>query len=148
MKENRLAAPPAAQAPRTEPGAVMGTVGYMSPEQVHGKPLDSRSDIFSFGAILYEMLSGRRAFRGESAVDTMSAILKEAPPELSAVAPNVPPALEQVVDHCLEKNPDQRFQSARDLAFHLDSLSSMSAAPAATPRGIVVGRRRRFALAP
>ena len=76
------------------------------------------------------MLSGRRAFRGDSAAETMAAILKEDPPELSATAQNVSPALERVVDHCLEKNPEQRFQSARDLAFHLDALSSISSAPA------------------
>jgi len=113
----------------TEPGLLMGTVGYMSPEQVRGRALDHRSDIFSFGAILYEMLSGRRAFRGDSPAETMSAILKEDPPELSATSPSVSPALERVVHHCLEKDPEQRFQSARDLAFHLDALSSISSAP-------------------
>src|SRR5262249_21343651 len=112
--------------PATEPGVVLGTVGYMSPEQVRGQPLDSRSDIFSFGAILYEMLSGQRAFRGGSAADTMAAILKEDPPDLSQTNEKVSPALERVVRHCLEKTPEQRFQSARDLAFHLDSLSSVS----------------------
>src|SRR5213593_2312587 len=88
----------------TGPGVVMGTVGYMSPEQVRGQKVDHRSDIFSFGAILYEMLSGRRAFHGESPADTMSAILKEDPPELSETARNVQPALERIVRHCLEKN--------------------------------------------
>src|SRR5579863_1569189 len=86
----------------TEPGQIMGTVGYMSPEQVRGKAADYRSDIFSFGSILYEMLSGQRAFRGDSAADTMSAILKEEPAELSESARNVPAALERVVRHCLE----------------------------------------------
>ncbi|HEY6302387.1 MAG TPA: protein kinase [Terriglobales bacterium] len=107
----------------TEPGQVMGTVGYMSPEQVRGKAADHRSDIFAFGSILYEMLSGQRAFQGETAADTMSAILKEDPAELSETARNVPPALERMVRHCLEKNPAQRFQSAGDLAFNLEALT-------------------------
>src|SRR5208282_1755226 len=110
----------------TEPGQVMGTVGYMSPEQVRGKAADHRSDIFAFGSILYEMLSGQRAFRGETAADTMSAILKEEPVELSETARNVPPALERMVRHCLEKNPAQRFQSAGDLAFNLEALTDSS----------------------
>lgn len=111
----------------TEPGQIMGTAGYMSPEQVRGKPADHRSDIFSFGSILYEMLSGQRAFRGETPADTMSAILKEEPAELSETARHVPPALERMVRHCLEKNPAQRFQSAGDLAFNLESLTETSA---------------------
>ncbi len=110
----------------TEPGQIMGTVGYMSPEQVRGKPADHRSDIFAFGSILYEMLSGQPAFRGESAADKMSAILKEEPAELSETARNVPPALERMVLHCLEKNPAQRFQSAGDLAFNLEALTDSS----------------------
>ena len=111
----------------------MGTLGYMSPEQVRGKPADARSDIFSFGAILYEMLAGRRAFHGDSAADTMSAILKEDPPDLSATNQNVPPGLERIVRHCLEKSPEQRFRSAHDLAFDLEALSGVSgsAAPGA-----------------
>ena len=112
----------------TEPGMVMGTLGYMSPEQVKGKPADARSDIFSFGAILYEMLSGQRAFHRETAAETISAILKEDPPDLSVTNQNVPPGLERLVAHCLEKNPEQRFHSAHDLAFDLDSLSGSSAA--------------------
>jgi len=112
----------------TEPGQIMGTVGYMSPEQVRGKPADHRSDIFSFGSILYEMLSGQRAFCGESPAETMSAIVKEDPAELSETARNVPPALERVVRHCLEKNPAQRFQSAGDLAFNLEALTDTSVA--------------------
>jgi hypothetical protein len=110
----------------TEPGQIMGTVGYMSPEQVRGKPADHRSDIFAFGSILYEMLSGQPAFRGESPADTMSAILKEEPAELSETARNVPPALERMVLHCLEKNPAHRFQSAGDLAFNLEALTDVS----------------------
>nr|MBA3298252.1 serine/threonine protein kinase [Acidobacteriota bacterium] len=107
----------------TEPGAVMGTVGYMSPEQVRGHSVDHRSDIFSFGAVLYEMLSGRRAFRGDSSADTVSAILKEDPPELSETNKNINPGLERVVRRCLEKNREQRFHSASDLAFALEALS-------------------------
>ncbi len=111
----------------TEPGVVLGTLGYMSPEQVRGRPADARSDIFSFGAILYETLSGRRPFQGDSAADTMSAILREDPPDLSLTNQNLPLGLERIVRHCLEKNPEQRFQSARDLAFDLDALSNVSA---------------------
>jgi serine/threonine protein kinase len=112
----------------TEPGTVMGTVGYMSPEQVRGRPADSRSDIFSFGAVLYEMLTGRVAFRGETPVETMNAILKEEPPGLSGSASGILSALERVVLHCLEKSPEERFQSARDIAFALGEASSGSAA--------------------
>ena len=111
----------------TEPGLIMGTAGYMSPEQVRGQVADPRSDIFSFGAILYEMISGKRAFHGESSADTMSAILKEETPELSETARNVPAGLERIVRHCLEKNPSQRFHSAGDLAFDLESLTEISA---------------------
>src|SRR5262249_46727688 len=107
----------------TNPGVVMGTVGYMSPEQVRGKKVDHRSDIFSFGAILYEMLSGRRAFHGESTADALGAILKEDPPELSETNQQVSPALERLVNHCLEKDPEARFHSARDLAFAIEALT-------------------------
>ena len=110
----------------TEAGTVLGTAGYMSPEQVRGKTTDPRSDIFSFGAILYEMLSGKRAFHGDSAADTMSAILKEEPPDLSETNRNISPALERIVRHCLEKNPAERFQSARDVAFNLEALTDVS----------------------
>jgi eukaryotic-like serine/threonine-protein kinase len=112
----------------TEAGTVMGTAGYMSPEQVRGKAADSRSDIFSFGAVLYEMLSGKRAFHGDSAADTMSAILKEEPADLSETNRNISPALERIVRHCLEKSPAERFQSARDVAFNLEALTDVSAA--------------------
>ena len=110
----------------TDPGKVMGTVGYMSPEQVKGRQVDHRSDIFSFGTILYEMLSGRRAFDGESAAETMSAILKEDPPDLSETNQRISPSLERLVNHCLEKNPEARFHSASDLAFALEALSGSS----------------------
>ena len=117
----------------TEPGVVLGTVGYMSPEQVRGQSADHRSDIFSLGAILYEMVSGQRAFRGVSAADTMSAILREDPPDLSITNPHLPPGLDRIERHCLEKNPEHRFQSARDLAFDLDALSGVSGQAAASP---------------
>ena len=107
----------------TDPGTVMGTMGYMSPEQLKGQHVDHRSDIFSFGAILYEMLSGKRAFRGDSMAETMSAILREDPLDLSETNKTVSPALERVVRHCLEKSPAERFHSARDLAFAIESLS-------------------------
>jgi Tol biopolymer transport system component len=115
----------------TEPGVVLGTLGYMSPEQVRGQAADARSDIFSFGTILYEMLSGRRAFRGDSAADTMSAILKEEPPDISTTNQTVPRGLERIVRHCLEKGPEQRFHSAHDLAFDLETLTGISGAEAA-----------------
>ena len=120
----------------TEAGTVLGTAGYMSPEQVRGKPADSRSDIFSFGAILYEMLSAKRAFPGESAADTMSAILKEDPPDLAETNRNVSPALERIVRHCLEKNPAERFQSARDVAFNLEALTDISSSTRGGVRAI------------
>src|SRR5580704_3520185 len=126
----------------TEAGMVLGTAGYMSPEQVRGLSLDTRSDIFSFGAILYEMLSGKRAFHGDTAADTMSSILKEDPPDLSATNRNVSPALERIVQHCLEKSPEARFHSASDIAFDLEHLSGISGTTArATPVEAVRPRR-------
>ncbi len=126
----------------TEPGVVLGTVGYMSPEQVRGKPADARSDIFSLGSVLYEMLSGRRPFERETSAETMSAILKEDPPELSGEGRNIPPGVERIVRHCLEKNPAERFQSARDLAFHLESLSGSSATSGPAMAAIRSPRRK------
>src|SRR2546429_821845 len=108
----------------TNPGVVMGTVGYMSPEQVRGQMADHRSDIFSFGTILHEMITGRRAFRRETMAETMTAILKEEPEELTATNPNINPALERIVQRCLEKKPERRFHSAHDLGFALESLSA------------------------
>jgi serine/threonine protein kinase/Tol biopolymer transport system component len=107
----------------TEPGTVMGTVGYMSPEQVRGREVDQRTDIFSFGAILFEMLTGLRAFRKDSAVETMNAILKDEPPEAEETGRKISPALDRIVRHCLEKNPESRFHSAGDVAFDLEALS-------------------------
>ena len=108
----------------TNPGVVMGTVGYMSPEQVRGASTDHRSDIFSFGLILYEMITGRRAFQEESLAETMSAIVKEEPPEMTESNPNISPSLERIVRRCLEKKPERRFQSTHDLGFALESLSA------------------------
>ena len=125
----------------TEPGVVLGTLGYMSPEQVKGKSADQRSDLFSFGAILYEMLSGRRAFHRDSAAETMSAILREEPPDLSATNQNIQPGLDRIVRHCLEKNPEERFYSARDVAFDLEALSTASA-PVATGGHVTAPRSR------
>ena len=118
----------------TEPGTVMGTMGYMSPEQVRGLPVDHRSDIFSFGAILYEMLSGKKAFKRDTASDTMAAILSDEPPELTQSGRNISPALDHIVKHCLEKDRDNRFQSARDIAFALSEQSSPTVASGAAAR--------------
>ena len=107
----------------TDAGVVMGTAGYMAPEQVRGHVADHRADIFAFGAILYEMLAGKRAFQKSTSVETMTAILKEDPPGISQIVPATPPALQRVVHRCLEKNPERRFQSASDLAFALEALS-------------------------
>ena len=109
----------------TQAGQVLGTVGYMSPEQVRGEPADHRSDIFSFGSILYEMLNGSRAFKRNTGAETMTAILNEDVPEFSAPAA-VAPVLERIVRHCMEKQSAQRFQSAKDIAFDLESVSGIS----------------------
>ncbi|HVP44571.1 MAG TPA: protein kinase [Terriglobales bacterium] len=130
----------------TSPGTVMGTVGYMSPEQVRGKPVDQRTDIFALGAVLYEMLSGRRAFHGDTAADTMSAILKEDPPDLTETNRNLPPGLERIVRHCLEKNPEERFQSAHDIVFALDALTGISTTSGKAAR-VDLGPRVKIRLA-
>ena len=113
-------------AAETNVGMVLGTAGYMSPEQVRGEPADQLSDIFSFGTILYEMISGQRAFKRNTNAETMTAILNEEPQELPSRVGAIPPALERIVRHCMEKQPRQRFQSARDIAFDLESLSAIS----------------------
>lgn len=110
----------------TESGTVLGTIGYMSPEQVRGQVVDHRSDIFSLGVILYEMLTGIRAFRGESSADTMTAILSADPPSFDAAAPHVPAGLSRLVERCLEKRREARFQSVQDLAFALETWSNRS----------------------
>ena len=131
----------------TQPGTVMGTLAYMSPEQARGKPVDARSDIFSFGAVLYEMLSGRRAFRGDTAADTLMAILTGEPPELTPTDATLSPSLQRIVRHCLEKDPLLRFQTARDLAFHLESLGGSSATTLSHSPARVARRLRLPALA-
>ena len=128
----------------TQPGAVMGTAGYMSPEQLRGQTVDHRSDIFAFGAVLYELLAGARAFRGETSMDIATAILKEDPPDLPAAERHIPPALTRIVDRCLEKNPSSRFQSAGDLAFALEALSgSQTGATETMPVAMDAPPRRR-----
>jgi len=129
----------------TDPGQVMGTMGYMAPEQVRGRQVDGRADLFAFGAVLYEMVTGQRAFQRDTPADTMTAILKEDPPELQTVRADLPPALDRIIRHCLEKNPAERFHSARDVAFALESLSgsatTVSGSGAIAP-SLVEPRRR------
>ncbi|HEX4951341.1 MAG TPA: protein kinase [Blastocatellia bacterium] len=112
--------------PETEPGVVMGTVGYMSPEQVRGQVADHRSDIFSFGIILYEMLTGRRAFQGDTFAEVMAAIVKDDPLDIAATTPLIPAPLERVTRHCLEKRPERRFQTASDLGFAIEAVAVFS----------------------
>ena len=133
----------------THPGSVMGTVGYMSPEQVRGQITDARSDLFALGAVLYEMVSGQRAFQRDTAAETMTAILKEDPPEFSGTRAAISPGLDRIIRHCLEKQPVERFQSARDVAFALEALSgsatsSSGSAPVVAP---VEPKRRAMGLA-
>ncbi len=129
----------------TDPGTVLGTVGYMSPEQVRGRGADARSDIFSFGAVTYEMATGKRPFSGTSAVETMNAVLKEEPPEISTIR-SVPPEFERIVRHCLEKSPEERFQSARDIVFALQSLGQGSSTRLRAVGGAGTISVRRWAL--
>ena len=127
----------------TEPGAIMGTVGYMSPEQLRGEVADHRSDIFSFGCLLHEMLTGRRPFGGHTAAETMAAILRDQPAELATAADDVPPRVNAVVRRCLGKNADDRFQSARDLAFALREILNDSHTPALSTRTVPPRTLRR-----
>ncbi len=124
----------------TNPGMVLGTVGYMAPEQVRGEPVDARADIFGLGCLLYEMLSGRRAFHGTNAIETMVSILRDEPPPLELSGTAAPPVIERIVMHCLEKDAARRFQSMRDVAFDLSSLAEPSTWTARAPR---VPRKRR-----
>ena len=128
--------------PLTQSGAVMGTVGYMSPEQVRGKGTDHRSDVFALGAILYEMLSGKRAFKRDTGAETMTAILREEPPELTSINPAINPSLDRIVRRCLEKQPEQRFQSVADLGFAIESLSGTTGSSAVAP--LAQGRKLRW----
>ena len=139
----------AATAAHTSPGVILGTVGYMAPEQARGQRVDYRADIFSLGCVLYEMLTGLRAFQRDSAPETLTAILREEPPAMTALTPPIDPAVERLVLHCLEKRPEDRFQSARDLAFALQALSGhttasgiSAAAAVATPPPRAGGLRR------
>jgi len=129
----------------TSAGVVLGTAGYMSPEQVRGQSVDHRSDLFSLGAILYEMLSSNRAFPGTTSADAMSAILKEEPGDLSGIVRSLPPALARIVHRCLEKNRDDRFQSARDLAFNLELLTRDDSGSASAVSVAAGGSPRRLA---
>ena len=125
----------------TNPGAIMGTVGYMSPEQVRGHATDHPSDIFSFGAILHEMITGRRAFRRETMAETMTAILKEEPEELTESNPNISPSLERIVRRCLEKKRERRFQSTSDLGFALEALSAPTSSSGSAMTRAATGAR-------
>ena len=127
----------------TEPGTVMGTMGYMSPEQVRGREVDHRSDIFAFGTILYEMLSGRKAFKRDTVADTMSAILMQEPPEMTESGRNIPVALDHVVRHCLEKDPGNRFQTAKDIAFALSEASGSMSTSMSGVQTVAPAYRRR-----
>src|SRR5450755_3643853 len=136
-------------ATQTDAGQVLGTVGYMSPEQVRGEAVDHRSDVFSFGSILYEMIAGQRAFKRNTAAETMTAILNDDPPDFPSRTAAIVPALERIVRHCLEKQPRQRFQSAHDIAFDLESVSGISTTSTsllAAPRSKTVLRAALAAL--
>ena len=128
----------------SQPGTVLGTIGYMSPEQVRGQVSDHRSDIFSLGAILYELLSGTAPFRRETAADSMSAILNEEPPELSKTKLGISPTLDSLIRHCLEKSPEERFQSARDLAFDLQMISGQSSSTSVNAESVSQYRKTVF----
>jgi eukaryotic-like serine/threonine-protein kinase len=117
----------------TQPGMLLGSLGYIAPEQVRGSGVDPRADIFALGAVMYEMVSGRRAFDGISAADVVSAILKEDPPELSAIHPATPAAVDRIVRRCLEKRPEDRFHSAHDVALALEAISIGSSASSGVP---------------
>jgi serine/threonine protein kinase len=133
--------------PQTSPGNVLGTVGYMSPEQVRGEAADARTDIFAAGAVLYEMLTGKPAFRKATSAETMTAILNEDPPALSQIAPSVPPGLQRLVNRCLSKNPEQRFQHASDLGFALEALSESGSTVAQPVQERRASNKRRIGVA-
>ena len=140
------------EAHHTEPGAVLGTVGYMSPEQVRGQPVDHRSDIFSLGSVLFELSTGAPAFKRDTSAETMTAILRDDPlevPEPASRSSRITPGLERILRHCLEKAPEERFQSARDLAFDLEAFSGSTQSGVASASGraasalVVAAARRR-----
>jgi serine/threonine protein kinase len=132
---------------KTEEGAIVGTVAYMSPEQAEGRALDGRSDIFSFGAVLYEMVTGRRAFSGDTAVSTLASVIKDHPKPLSEVAPDTPHDLEKLISRCLQKQPDRRWQAMADLRVALGELreESDSGGGRAAPVPAKAGSRWRWA---
>ncbi len=136
---NTLSTPAAA----TSPGVVLGTVGYMAPEQVRGEPVDHRADVFAFGCILYEMLAGRQAFTRPSAIETMAEILHNDPPALPLAERSIAPVIDRIVAHCLEKDPAHRFQSMRDVVFDLSNLAE-PATPVGKPVRADAGRRTRW----
>ena len=119
---------------------MLGTVGYMAPEQVRGEAADHRADLFALGCVLYEMITGRRAFRRDTAAETLTAILREDPPDIGSTNADMPPGLVRTIRRCLEKRPEERFQSARDLAFALESALDGSAA--GTGAAVPIVRRR------
>ena len=125
----------------TESGTILGTVGYMAPEQVRGQPVDHRADVFAFGCVLYEMIGGKRAFSAQTPADTLSAILSEEPPDLEVTTASLPPALTRIVRRCLEKSPGLRFQSAQDLAFAIENATGPSSALSG-PQPSLTGRPR------
>ena len=133
---------------QTQAGLVLGTIGYMAPEQVRGQAIDHRADVFAFGAILYEMLSGGRAFKGDTSIDTMTSILKDDPPDLPVAERHIPPALARIVDRCLEKNAAARFHSMHDLAIALETLSSHSESAVTIPATVAGAHARSRAWVP
>jgi hypothetical protein len=131
-------------ATETAPGVVLGTAGYMAPEQVRGEPADHRSDVFALGCVLHEMVTGVPAFRRGSSIETMNAILKEEPPDLTTIGAKIPPNVARLVQHCLEKEPGARFQSVRDLAFDLETIARPTDGAAfGGPTLSAIGRRSR-----
>ena len=132
----------------TDAGTVMGTMGYMAPEQLRAQEVDARADVFALGVVLYEMVSGARAFQRDTAADTMTAILTQEPPALVGSRPDLSPALDRIVRHCLEKNPNERFQSARDVAFALEALSGSSPSGVVPEASTPVVPTRRTTLSP
>ena len=145
--ERAATATDATRAPQTERGTMLGTIGYVSPEQARGETADSRSDIFSFGCVLYEMVSGHRAFTGDSGIEILHAILKDHPPDLLASRRDIPPALDRLITRCVEKAPSGRFQSARDLVFALENLLDASVPAAHHAPASSGGHRRGWAVA-